>query len=1289
MLVQMLTEIFFGALTGYITNDTAIRSLFQPGGVIEKTRDDFAREAGNLLEEQVLTRAVLEEQLAGEEVQKAIAAALEEFLSERLPEAFGEKHLGDLPDYDAATGFLTELFTEFLQEEQETILLLFKKYLPAEQLITKGQCEKLTGHLGALLLESLKQEAFFTRFYNGWMAERGSDTLEELGLGRFCDALIANAAAISRSWPKIMKEQYGEKLHSLLLETMKTLDLRPVLLELDGVMSHYTLRQYLNADAEELSMLVREMFASQKGQAFIRAVSAKLLEDMETVEVPAAALIPEGLLEELKPLLEEQIPAVMERVLDWLRENSQSVNAMLEEAMDEIAGELGGMKGMLLAQLKETVLNQALGDSSLVDLLQQTVMNEDTSKETVSALLEVLQTQLTEQKLGDLIHKLNEKQAVESVIQVVITGNMERAMERYGTAWMESLLEWKPGSLQLAERQPEIECFIAEFLLRGLDKLPVDTLLLQGGETLKQMEISQLLAGLSLNGDTLFGAAEQALVYGARYVQDLLPQYSSDSVYRPLYDGLLAMLNQNGSRWLGELTGDYKVEQLIHMAASGLMNHKEELVHVLTMEGLDRMHGQLSRLAENQIQALSSEEMLTLVQDLMGRELKPLNYLGAGMGAIAGATVGTALSTALPVTAAAGPAMMASVLAGKSAVFGAVGYTTNCAAVKGLFWPYEPLGGIEMIQGVIPKQKARFAGSMGKLVDRYVINETILNELLGKLEPELAIYALELADNKEFMGKMAAEAACRRKEIVTPLTAWLCANGEEAAHKLCERFGGMPLVFLRTSFMDGRFLEKTVLPAAESWLNRQLHSDILVGRLVSEDTFWQMANHLVTSQDIPDISQWCRTLLQSEQPINAILGEETSGAIAAETGRYLGAWMAKPQNQQKLASLAGRVLSADRIKKWLVENSTGWVDDTMESLFHMVEGAMLDLLQSRQQSITEAVQSAVLNRMGLMMQMGYAMMNGDAIVAQIVDRVLQQKLPIFLSVKSRELQTLLKACWEESIFPAVLQVPVEQSEMEAVWNTLLAQPVVHQCVTDTASRAMEEFMAVPVYQWGRFIEPEMLLGRLQVQLGFQWQRNRNEAVKGWQPFVKTIYREMAVSITVNQITQGFSGTISVQNVLQYEQFSGLLKGLQLRLQENIAVTRPEQWLEWADVTNAIDGAVHQLVCDRTVREWFTYKGEILLLRVAEAWPRILPEALRHELVLPAAKAVFAVAGAHGTTILQAMELSHLTETQLAAMDSAHLEQVVRGFAGHYLVHIENRGWMGAVFALPGMLIYLF
>ena len=87
MLAQMLTETLLGALTGYVTNNTAIRSLFQPGGVVEKTRDDFAREAGKLLEDQVLTRAVLAQQLQLPEVQRQLAQALEAFMQRELPQA--------------------------------------------------------------------------------------------------------------------------------------------------------------------------------------------------------------------------------------------------------------------------------------------------------------------------------------------------------------------------------------------------------------------------------------------------------------------------------------------------------------------------------------------------------------------------------------------------------------------------------------------------------------------------------------------------------------------------------------------------------------------------------------------------------------------------------------------------------------------------------------------------------------------------------------------------------------------------------------------------------------------------------------------------------------------------------------------------------------------------------------------------------------------------------------------------------------------------------------------------
>ena len=117
MLMQMIVETLLGALTGYVTNHTAIRSLFRPGGVVEQTRDDFAREAGRLLEDQVLTRAVLEQQLQLPEVQQILTEALETFLQQTLPDAFAEKRLGDLPGSEESCACLQRQLLQFLQQE--------------------------------------------------------------------------------------------------------------------------------------------------------------------------------------------------------------------------------------------------------------------------------------------------------------------------------------------------------------------------------------------------------------------------------------------------------------------------------------------------------------------------------------------------------------------------------------------------------------------------------------------------------------------------------------------------------------------------------------------------------------------------------------------------------------------------------------------------------------------------------------------------------------------------------------------------------------------------------------------------------------------------------------------------------------------------------------------------------------------------------------------------------------------------------------------------------------------
>ncbi len=1285
MLTQLITETLLGALTGYVTNHTAIRSLFQPGGVIEQTREEFAREAGRLLEEQVLTEAVLRQQLQLTEVQQKLAQALEAFLQRELPQALQQQRLSALPDSAERAAFLQGLAVQFLQQEREQLLLLLKKHLPVQQLLTEAQCQRLAGQLEQTLLAALQQEHFAERLWRSWQAEKGSANLEQLGLGPLCKQILDNMAMLSSQWPAWMQEQYEAELGQLLLQTIAQLQLRPVLLELDQYMADAVLGQYLHCDGQELCDGVLAALKSSEGEAFLAFAAQQLVQALETVTVPASQVIPAAWLEALAPLLQQQMPSLLEEVLNWLEANRQSVEAMLESAVDEVAAEAGGMKGMLLLQLKDSLLQQILQQTDLGTLLAPYFLNGQTSEQTAAVLLEQVRRALQEQSLGELVQRWNQKGQVQRILQLLLTENLQQVLAQSGPELATQLLNWKSGSLQLAQYQPVIEQWLAGFLLRGLDK--VDTAALLRGQR-------QNLLGLT--GNQLLNLEEQQAVdwlqklvrQGCRHLAEKLPQMPAKELYGALYDGLVHLVEQRGQQLLQQLADQYTGEQILALAQPWLSEKQPQLLTALTEMGLSAVQGRLSKLAEAQIQQLSEEEMLKLVEDFMGRELQPLNYLGAGMGAVVGATVGTALSMAVPAAAIANPAMLVSVLAGKSAVFGAVGYGTNCAAVKGLFWPYEPVGGIDTLQGVIPKQKARFAHSMGHLVERYVINGDVLGQLLQQGRPQWMAYGAALAGNRQQMGALAAEMAAYRKPMIQALQRWLERQGTTGCKAILERLGGMPLAFLCGSSQEEGRLERQLLPAVQQWATQQLQAEIPLSKIISFQQLWPSLQDWLSKQPLPDLTSLCQTGLQSGASFQQMLSAQQNQALQRHIQSCAEDWLAQERHSVELAGWLAGFLDEKRFQQWLAQHGDRLIEQNLSSLFRLVEQTLLSMLHEKQQAITAAVQQAILNRLGLMQQMGYSMLGGDEIVAQIVDRLLRQKLPIFLSVKGKELQTLCLQCWQQKIFPALLQLPISQQQLQTMLQSLLAQPVLHQCAGRIAAQAVEKATALPLKTWGNWLQLDGLLERIQLQLGFQWQMHSAAALDCWQPLAEQVYLQKLGPLTLRQLTAGYQGSLPLEQLLQCNGLHRWLGGLQLRLQENISITRIQQWLDWPQAAAVLEQGWTSLLADERFQQWLAYEGELLVLQLTTQWERLLPEDSRMALLQPMMEAAFAVAEEYGVQLLEAMDLSRLAERQLIAMDSAHLETVVRGFASQYLVHIENRGWLGAAFALPGMLLYL-
>ena len=107
MIVDLLFETFFGALTGYVTNDIAIKTLFKPGGTIEKTREQFTKEIAALLESEIITPEALADILRLPEVTQELSNAIHSFLSDTIPSMIEELTINDL-DHGALAQYLTK-----------------------------------------------------------------------------------------------------------------------------------------------------------------------------------------------------------------------------------------------------------------------------------------------------------------------------------------------------------------------------------------------------------------------------------------------------------------------------------------------------------------------------------------------------------------------------------------------------------------------------------------------------------------------------------------------------------------------------------------------------------------------------------------------------------------------------------------------------------------------------------------------------------------------------------------------------------------------------------------------------------------------------------------------------------------------------------------------------------------------------------------------------------------------------------------------------------------------------
>lgn len=1322
MIEQLLLETFFGALTGYVTNDVAIKGLFKKGGVVEKTRDEFIHEASALLEEQVLTQEVLRERLTLESVEAAMEELLRHFFRRELPEVLAPLKLGDMAGYEELWQQAASELASVWQRESPALAELLSEQLALGELLPAKQCAHLSGELLKVVQQELTEGRYGERFLKRWLAEAGDMNGAELGLAEVAEAAADQVVHVLDTWLEELLATQAAQVQELLLATLERLALPELLAELEQALRVRPLGDLCQEDGAAIAERLAEALCGPRGEELCNKLSSRLLQAAAGMEQPLSQWVGAEAKALVLPFVRQQLPEILTRLINWLRANEAALNELIEEAIDETILQAGDFKSMALLMVRDSVLEGLFSEHVIMDKVDEFLQTQMSAEELAGELTDKLLAYGGQMSPAKLLAWLGGAQGpLHRIVRDLLRENLlsyvrDRLPEQLEGWLAQPIGRWLPEDL--AEQYGQtVLVKAAGYLMEGLRsealKLAAARALKRLAEEFTAKPLKETVTGYAQHIDDWAAKGEQLLEAQLDRLQFPLEQWAAKLGDPALFTALLAQgerfvpraLDKLGQRWQQRSLGDLYTGVFTQQWVEDILPACRTFISDKLVEAAA---GNLSQLAENSLNKLSNEEILKLVQDFMGRELKPLNYLGAVLGGLVGIVTGALVAGPLGAVTAGQAGSLTALAAGRSAVYGAVGYGTNCAAIKGLFWPYKPVAGVRALQGVVPKQQERFANSLGQMVDRYVLNEDILQEILVGQNERWQAMGTALASNTVAAGDILSQMTAEQEKIVQGSYIGLGHKCGQYLPQLLDKASQQPLSKLLP-------LDKLAVSVdserLSGWLAQEAavfcRSEQPLAQFVSAGQLIAPAGTFAAEQ-LPQLWYGPLTSWQAlyadwqKRPLAEVLPAQSQAALQ----NWLNAKLEQVSQQESVVryvtTLLNRFLSEQTLGEAFDGQLSRWLAANLSSLLQTALNEVIGWLAAKQETITSLVQKQIRERLSFMQLMGYAAVGGDELVGEMVERLVTVKLPLFLAIRQQEIGQAVKTYWEERLAPlspAELALVVTPEAVASFLGQLAEQPLLRQEAAGFLADAGLILGRVPV---SHYLAPTIFgdLGTLETALAAEkvlvtswldahWQQKQGEilfhAARVLEPFLNAQLSKMTVGALLAPCAAAL-GRLDSERLLALGGLEPLAKealaGIMLR-----AGQRPASaWLDWPEFSAQLMSQGEKLLASDAFKDWWQKLMTDLLGEAPRLWEEVLPKKMREQLTSWVVQAFLASLRQDGSSVLRQMNLAQVTSVQVQAMDARELEQLVHGFAQPYFDHIQNMGWLGAGFAIPGILL---
>lgn len=1084
-----------GAIAGYITNKYAVNMLFKEytpfrigekvilpykfGGVIKNRKEKFVEELSDLVERDIINGRTIKPQFNSDDFKNAMNMLSYKFIDESLRESFGKLNFLDIPGFDKTEEEILKFskvnfkscISELAGVVAENIKIL--DFINNDEIVHTSEkiynriLEEAEKNKGIKQLEKVSYNSIKDITIDRILTENSKNNIAN-NINSIADELVFNLI------------DNDEKIVEIINNVVEISDIHDVIDKFEQKFKEKRFSEFISDnEKKQISKYIFEkinVYLNESGNELIYNIINNFIKIAEETDYTIYEFLGPKFSERVINFIKEKLPVVMPYISDWILNNKDELDTVIEESIDEAIGNMdANIKKLIISKVREFFLDNISAKNKVVNKIVSYIENYKIDNESAEELNNKIESYLKKTKIKDIVALLKDNNAINEEYINKLSVLLIKEYEKNGMNFIEELI----GSLSSktigtvvkydfnVAFNSKIKGKIIQYVLDNRDKLKnsisqyIQTYVNNKAHIILSQPIEKFVPSINIHKnlkDALIKNKDIVL----EKIKEQISYYITDfNLYDKFEENKELILNE-----ITDITSDYEkttINKYKNKPISDIIDRilgKEniskiignELINYIDNNSEELLRGKVKKVVYSNLIKYDEDEICDLAQRFMGNELKPLSIFGGILGLIAGLIFGAFFKNVNIF------GFYKSIPEGvlSIALMGAIGVLTNVIAIVMLFKPYKKnkiLSKIPLLNkfalGYIPAHKDNLGKSIGKAIDDDILNSSKIQGLLMNSKENTLQYVIDYFENSNYKtlinfinNKKSSVIEFIYKKLIKNISDDRTVSN--ISDKICNVHinafvSQNALLSLIDKVKDNK---NKIANLSADYLFKKINNNKTIEQSISQHILYDVNSNIMNSintkvyeevlNNIDDKSV-DRILSSFENKYNKSINRNINDIINEDMKKSLESYILNNAesfifNEMKYSAIA--VLKSKIINEFSEDESIGTlfdgkirilINENLNKVTDIIIEKLTKVLNNNETLIGNKVKEEVNNNLNFFEKIAYSMAGGDAIVESCVSVAINKKIPEFINMKFYEINNLIRKSLDNVVYPMSIE----------------------------------------------------------------------------------------------------------------------------------------------------------------------------------------------------------------------------------------------------------------------------